>query len=75
MFGTQDLGLFAVTVLVVNATPGVDLMLTLTRTLQRGVRAGLWRRSGSRRWRRALQAASGLLFAGLAARLGWVGRS
>ena len=40
MFGTQDLWLFAVTVLVLNATPGVDLMLTLTRTLQFGVRAG-----------------------------------
>ncbi len=40
MFGTQDLWLFAVTVLVLNATPGVDLMLTLARTLQFGVRAG-----------------------------------
>lgn len=41
MFGTHDLGLFALTVLLVNATPGVDLMFTLTRTLQHGVRAGL----------------------------------
>ena len=41
MFGTHDLGLFALTVLVVNATPGVDLMFTLTRTLQHGVRAGV----------------------------------
>lgn len=41
MFGTHSLGLFALTVLVVNATPGVDLMFTLTRTLQRGVRGGL----------------------------------
>ena len=40
MFGTHDLWLFAFTVLVLNATPGVDLMLTLTRTLQFGVRAG-----------------------------------
>ncbi len=39
--GLQHLWLFAVTVLVVNATPGVDLMLTLTRTLQFGPRAGL----------------------------------
>ena len=41
MFGTHDLWLFSVTVLVLNATPGVDLMLTLTRTLQHGVRGGL----------------------------------
>jgi threonine/homoserine/homoserine lactone efflux protein len=41
MFGTHDLWLFAATVFVLNATPGVDLMLTLTRTLQHGVRAGL----------------------------------
>jgi threonine/homoserine/homoserine lactone efflux protein len=40
MFGTHDPALFALTVLVLNATPGVDLMLTLTRTLQFGVRAG-----------------------------------
>lgn len=33
--------LFAVAVLVLNATPGVDLVLVLTRTLQHGVRAGL----------------------------------
>ena len=41
MFGTHDLWLFAVTVLVLNATPGVDLMFTLTRTLQHGVRSGV----------------------------------
>jgi threonine/homoserine/homoserine lactone efflux protein len=41
MLGIHDLWLFAATVLVVNATPGVDLMLTLTRTLQHGVRGGL----------------------------------
>jgi threonine/homoserine/homoserine lactone efflux protein len=40
MFGTQDLWLFALTVLVLNATPGVDLLFTLTRTLQWGVRGG-----------------------------------
>jgi threonine/homoserine/homoserine lactone efflux protein len=40
MFGTHDLWLFAITVLVLNATPGVDLMFTLTRTLQHGVRSG-----------------------------------
>lgn len=41
MFGTHDLWLFAITVLVLNATPGVDLMFTLTRTLQHGVRGGV----------------------------------
>jgi threonine/homoserine/homoserine lactone efflux protein len=41
MFGTHDLLLFSFTVLVLNATPGVDLILTLTRTLQHGVRAGV----------------------------------
>ncbi|HTT11389.1 MAG TPA: LysE family translocator [Burkholderiaceae bacterium] len=40
MFGTHNLGLFLVTALVLNATPGVDLLLTLTRTLQGGLRAG-----------------------------------
>jgi threonine/homoserine/homoserine lactone efflux protein len=41
MPGTPDPWLFALTVLVLNATPGVDLMLTLTRTLQHGARAGV----------------------------------
>jgi threonine/homoserine/homoserine lactone efflux protein len=41
MFGTQDLALFAVTVFVLNATPGVDLAFTLLSTLRGGVRAGL----------------------------------
>ena len=41
MTGTHDLWLFAATVLVVNATPGVDLLLTLTRTFQHGLRGGL----------------------------------
>ena len=36
--GLQDLALFTLTVLVLNATPGVDLIFTLTRTLQHGVR-------------------------------------
>lgn len=39
--GLKDLALFAVTVLVLNATPGVDLLLTISRTLQHGVRGGL----------------------------------
>ncbi|MEX8517656.1 MAG: LysE family translocator [Leptothrix sp. (in: b-proteobacteria)] len=39
--GLHDLALFSLTVLVLNATPGVDLIFTLTRTLQHGVRAGL----------------------------------
>jgi len=41
MLGIHDPWLFAATVLVLNATPGVDLVLTLTRTLQHGVRGGL----------------------------------
>ncbi len=41
MFGTHDLLLFIVTALVLNATPGVDMLYTLTRTLQHGWRAGL----------------------------------
>ena len=41
MLGTHSLALFAATVFVVNATPGVDMMLTLTRTLRYGVRGGL----------------------------------
>jgi threonine/homoserine/homoserine lactone efflux protein len=41
VFGTHDLLLFSLTVLVLNATPGVDLLFTLTRTLQYGVRAGV----------------------------------
>ncbi|MEQ1806272.1 MAG: LysE family translocator [Burkholderiaceae bacterium] len=40
MLGTHDPWLFALTVLVLNATPGVDLIFTLTRTLQYGVRPG-----------------------------------
>ncbi|HEU4460814.1 MAG TPA: LysE family translocator [Methylibium sp.] len=39
--GLQDLPLFFVAVFVLNATPGADLLLTLTRTLQGGARAGL----------------------------------
>ena len=39
--GLKDLALFALTVLVLNATPGVDLLLTISRTLQNGVRGGL----------------------------------
>ncbi|MEP7303619.1 MAG: LysE family translocator [Caldimonas sp.] len=41
MLGTHSLPLFAATVLVVNATPGVDMMLTLTRTLRYGVAGGI----------------------------------
>ena len=41
MFGTHDLALFAATVFVLNATPGVDMMLVLASTLKRGVRTGL----------------------------------
>lgn len=35
-----DLYLFATAVFVLNATPGVDFLLTVSRTLQGGVRAG-----------------------------------
>ena len=41
MLGTHSLALFATTVFVINATPGVDMMLTLSRTLRYGVRGGL----------------------------------
>jgi len=61
MFGTHDLALFAFTVLVLNATPGVDLMLTLTRTLQFGVRAG---------WAAALGITAGCVVHTLAAAFG-----
>lgn len=39
--GVHDLWLFVVTVFVLNATPGVDMMLTASRTLQHGLRGGL----------------------------------
>lgn len=38
--GPQEALLFAAAVLVLNATPGVDLLLTVSRTLQGGARAG-----------------------------------
>jgi threonine/homoserine/homoserine lactone efflux protein len=37
----QQLPLFMAAVLMLNATPGVDLLLTVSRTAQSGVRAGL----------------------------------
>lgn len=39
--GPQELLLFMTAVFVLNATPGVDLLLTVSRTLQAGVRAGI----------------------------------
>jgi len=39
--GPRELLLFMAAVLVLNATPGVDLLLTVTRTLQGGARAGV----------------------------------
>jgi len=39
--GPQELALFMGAVFLLNATPGVDLLLTVARTLQGGVRAGL----------------------------------
>ena len=41
MLGTHSLGVFAATVLVVNATPGVDMMLVLTRAMRHGVVGGI----------------------------------
>ena len=41
MLGTHSAALFATTILVVNATPGVDLLFTLTRTLRYGVAGGI----------------------------------
>lgn len=41
MFGTHDLPLFIMTALVLYATPGVDMLFTLSRTLQHGWRAGM----------------------------------
>jgi threonine/homoserine/homoserine lactone efflux protein len=38
---TGDLLLFAAAVAVLNATPGVDVVLTVSRTLQRGAKAGV----------------------------------
>jgi threonine/homoserine/homoserine lactone efflux protein len=39
--GLHDLPLFAFTVLVLNATPGVDMIYTVSQTLKGGARAGL----------------------------------
>ncbi len=44
--GVHDFGLFALTILVLNATPGVDMMLTITSTLRQGIRAGLLTAAG-----------------------------
>jgi threonine/homoserine/homoserine lactone efflux protein len=37
----SDAAMFALAVLVLNATPGVDFLLTVSRTLQGGARAGV----------------------------------
>lgn len=42
MFGITDLSLFILTALVLNATPGVDLLYTVTSTLRHGAAAGRW---------------------------------
>lgn len=39
--GLHDLALFSLTVLVLNATPGVDMVFTVSRTLSDGARAGV----------------------------------
>lgn len=41
MTGIEALPLFALTVLAVNVTPGVDLLYTVERSLRQGVRGGL----------------------------------
>lgn len=41
MLGTHDLPLFAATVFVLNATPGVDMALTVGATLRAGWRQGV----------------------------------
>jgi threonine/homoserine/homoserine lactone efflux protein len=41
MSGTQDLALFIVTAFVLYATPGVDMLFTVSRTLQHGWRTGM----------------------------------
>jgi len=38
--GPADLAVFMAAVFVLNATPGVDMLLTISRTLQGGARAG-----------------------------------
>lgn len=39
--GVHDIALFAFTVLVLNATPGVDMVLTMSSALRDGLRGGL----------------------------------
>lgn len=39
--GAAEAAVFATAVFILNATPGVDFLLTVSRTLQGGVRAGL----------------------------------
>jgi threonine/homoserine/homoserine lactone efflux protein len=41
MLGTHDLALFAATVFVLNATPGVDMAYTVANTLRGGLRQGV----------------------------------
>ena len=64
----QQLPLFMAAVLVLNATPGVDLLLTVSRTAQSGVRAGLMAALGINAGC-ALQALAAAL--GLATLLAW----
>ena len=64
----QQLPLFMVAVLVLNATPGVDLLLTVSRTAQSGIRAGVMAALGINTGC-ALHALAAAL--GLAALLAW----
>lgn len=60
--GPAEAAAFAAAVLVLNATPGVDFLLTLSRTLQGGARAGIAAAAGIHAGCvvHALAAASGL---------------
>jgi threonine/homoserine/homoserine lactone efflux protein len=42
MFGTQHFGLFVVSGLLLNITPGQDTLYIVTRSVAQGRRAGLW---------------------------------
>jgi threonine/homoserine/homoserine lactone efflux protein len=59
--GAGELGVFALAVLLLNATPGVDLLLTVTRSAQGGARAGV---------AAALGISAGCVFHALAAAFG-----
>ena len=71
MLGTHSLGVFAATVFVVNATPGVDMLFTLTQHAAHGVAARHRRCARHRRRLRRAHAARRVRAGGAA---GGVGR-